>query len=265
MAYRFQVASSQSVSVATAVVSGPPFSVSCWFKLDSTSDNLSLFTVNNFSASLEYFRSAFVAGTGLVTQTQSGSAALAVATASPATGVWQHAGGVWSSSNSRACYLNGGNKGTNATSLTPTGVNQSAIGAIVRASSPSYSTGEVAEVAVWSAALTDEEVALLGKGFSPLCLWWRWPSLVLYQDLIRPLNRLGIGPTFTAAGSPSVVPHPRAVYPAASAIGLYQFPPPLTPYRLSAAAAHANRVRQGWAVVAGPSIGDTYPIGEVSS
>jgi hypothetical protein len=149
--------------------------------------------------------------------------------------------------------------------VAPSGLNRTAIGAIVRASNPAYSTGEVAEVAVWSAALSDEEIALLAKGFSPLCLWWRWPSLVLYQDLIRPLNRLAIGPTFTATGSPTIVPHPRSIHPATVATGIHELSPMFIPYRLSAALAHADRVRQGWAALAGTEAGDSYPIGEVSS
>jgi hypothetical protein len=265
MAYRFQVASSQSLSALTAVISGPPFSVSCWFKLDSTSDSMSLVSVSNFNSAFEYFRLAYIPGTGLAAHTQSGTPSLAVATASPSASAWHHAGGVWASSSSKACYLDGGNKGTDTTNMSPSGVDRTAIGALLRSSNPAYSTGEIAEVAVWNAALSDEEIALLGKGFSPLCMPWRWPNLVLYQDLIRPLNRLGIGPTLTAAGSLTVVPHPRAIYPTNPAIGLCQFPPFIAPYRLAAALAHVNRVRQGLAAVAGPSMGDTYSIGEVSS
>jgi hypothetical protein len=125
--------------------------------------------------------------------------------------------------------------------------------------------GDVAEAAAWNVVLTDAEIAQLGMGFSPFCLTARLANLLWYRSLIRDLNWPGIGPTLTAAGGPAVVEHPRLVYPANPTIGLFAVPQFVAPYRLAAATAHANRIRRGWAAVAGPSVGDIYSIGEVSS
>ena len=81
--------------------------------------------------------------------------------------------------------------------------------------SPTHTSfnGAVAEAAIWTAALTNDECLALAKRLSPLQLKHRLHSLVLYKDLMRELNR-GIGPALSAVNSPSVVPHPPLIYPA---------------------------------------------------
>jgi hypothetical protein len=109
------------------------------------------------------------------------------------------------------------------------------------------------------------EAALLAAGCSALCLTTRLNRLQLYKPLVRDLNWLGIGPVLAAVNSPTVVEQPRMIYPGRTAIGLPPFPSFLAPYRWATAAADASRVRQGWAAVAGAGVGESYPIGEVSS
>lgn len=125
--------------------------------------------------------------------------------------------------------------------------------------------GDIAEFAIWNGSLGDAEIAVLARGYSPLCLWHRLPNLVVYQDLIRPLNRPGMGPALTAYGGTGVAAHPRMVYPTSYPLGGLHRLLYAVPYRLAAAAAHADRVTQGWAALAGAEQGTTYPIGEVSS
>jgi hypothetical protein len=190
---------------------------------------------------------------------------IVAASATFTTDEWNHAAAVFVSDAQRHAFLNGGNKGSGTTSVSPSGLNTTAIGRVVISGATGLFEGDIAEVAIWNAALTDEEIAVLAKGFSPLCLWHRLPNLVLYQDLIRPLDRPGIGPAMTAMGGTSVAAHPRMIYPASHPLsGLHQMLFAV-PYRLAAAAAHAGRVSRGWAALAGAEQGTTYPIGEVSS
>lgn len=73
--------------------------------------------------------------------------------------------------------------------------------------------GEMAEVAVWHAALDDQQIARLAAGCCPLGETSQLASLMAYQDLIRLLNRPGIGPAATTSGTIAVVEHPRVYLP----------------------------------------------------
>lgn len=125
--------------------------------------------------------------------------------------------------------------------------------------------GDLAEVAAWNVVLSEAEVAQLGIGFSPLCLTARLSNLLWYRSLIRDPNWPCVGPALAMAGGPTVVEHPRAMYPASPAVGLIALPQYIAPYQLATATVNANRTNRGWAAIAGPSVGDTYSIGEVSS
>lgn len=86
------------------------------------------------------------------------------------------------------------------------------IGARLQPSLNSQITGDVACVAMWSAALTDAEIASLVAGFSPRRV--RPQSLVFYAPLVRNLAviQAAAAPTASLAGvaSPAVSDHPRS-------------------------------------------------------
>jgi len=124
--------------------------------------------------------------------------------------VWHHACGVWASATSRVAYLNGGSKGTDTTSCTPTSLDRIGLGNTAQSSPVRLLAGLLAEVGIWNAALTDDEVVALAKGFSPECI--RPQNLVFYKKLIRKITD-GRGPAITAVGSPTVADHPRIIYP----------------------------------------------------
>jgi len=95
---------------------------------------------------------------------------------------WHHLCGVFAASDDRTAYLDGGNKGTDATDLSPDYVDLTAIGAFKDNTPGEYCSGRIAEAAIWNVALTDAEVAILADGFSPLLV--RPASLVAYWPLI---------------------------------------------------------------------------------
>jgi hypothetical protein len=114
--------------------------------------------------------------------------------------------GVTSSSSSRFAFHNGTkgaeNTGTRAPTLTTTEVGR------LNLNGGTYASfrGDLAEVAIWTAALSDAEIASLAKGFSPLRV--RPQSLVYYQPLVRS-DHVWKGPTMPRTGSPGVTRHPR--------------------------------------------------------
>ena len=69
--------------------------------------------------------------------------------------------------------------------------------------------GSIAEAAIWSAALTDDEILSLAKGFTPDQI--RPQSLVFYAPLIRELQDLRGGLTITNNNGANVSNHPRVI------------------------------------------------------
>ena len=127
-------------------------------------------------------------------------------------------------------------------------------------------TGRMAEFAVGNTALSDSEVAQLAAGFSPLTLPAAVDRLVVYQDLIRGLNRPGIGPTATSSGTFANAEHPRLfvphgcvahVSPAQSLV--------VGPHRLATGEGAVVGNETGAVFVSGAASGALTPTGEVYS
>jgi len=135
------------------------------------------------------------------------------ATAASSHGVWQHATGVWASQSSRAAYLNGGSKGTDTNLNDNTQVpNELNIGyGPWSGGTTDKWNGYLAETAIWNVALTDEEVAILAKGFSPRFV--RPQNLVFYLPGVRNIQDLRKGVTLIQGGTVSTIAHPRIIYP----------------------------------------------------
>ncbi len=120
-------------------------------------------------------------------QASSGTDRTAVAAITSTVSTWQHYAGSEIASNSRAVWLEGGNKGTETTSvtfgMTPT---QVVLGTWSRGLDASVQLfdrwdGRLAELAIYNDALTDMEVATLAAGFKPISV--RSANCVAYWPL----------------------------------------------------------------------------------
>jgi hypothetical protein len=129
---------------------------------------------------------------------------LAVAYTTP--DVWHHGGGVFDTS-ARRVYVNGTAGTLQTTTIGTTTLDQFAIGALLRTNVTFYWFGRVAEVAVWAAILSDEEMTSLSKGFKPPRI--RPQSLLYYSPLIRDLQDVREARTITNNNSATVADHPR--------------------------------------------------------
>jgi hypothetical protein len=277
MAYDFN-GTDQHLYATAAVVSAAPLAMSCWFKPDNTTTWGELVAISKDTGSgvLNFFRMAcfgnHASADPLVAQAANDSGLSGASTTTDfVAGVWQHAFAVFASSTSRTVWLNGGGSGTNSTSRIPSGLNRTAIGTKICEAAPGYSgsfDGQIAEAAIWAGSGVENmgatEAAILAAGFSPRCLR-RWLSkLVLFQDLIRPLNRPGDGFPLTANNSPGVAPHPRVICPAHGWSGLIPPHAFVDPFRAATGASDGSRIVLGGAAVAGTVGGETFPLGEVS-
>jgi len=86
---------------------------------------------------------------------------------------------VGASATDRAVYIDGGSKGTNATSNTPSGLASTRLGK--DHDNNNALDGRIGEGAIWNVALTDAEVARLAKGIHPFKV--RPANIVAYWPL----------------------------------------------------------------------------------
>ena len=198
-------------------VTAAPFTVAIWFYSPADTDNDDcLFQMGNKDVSNHYWRiSAYhdQAPPKLASVVLAGGATDDVTINEITLNSWQHACFIETSSTNRAIILNGdwANRGTNAVNKSPLNTDSIAIGYENDSSPGDNFEGDLAEVAIWSAALNQSEVEALAAGYSALFI--RPASLVAYFPLIRgQADKMGIS-TMTTTGSVGVTAHPPILYP----------------------------------------------------
>lgn len=225
MALSLSSASSQYAITATAPATAAPLTMACWFYPTDLTNFQVLMSINNSGANSNNFRFSIRGDSGgdpleFLTWGSGGISAATTSAGASGTSAWYHGCGVRASSSSGLCYFNGGSVGTDSTSNTPSGLNDTEIGAYrFGSSSPSnFFSGRIAEAAIWTAALDAAEVAALAKGYSPQLI--RPQSLVVYVPGVRDLiDRKGTAWTNTGAfgfgdHAPVIMPRRRLITPA---------------------------------------------------
>lgn len=249
----------EHLQASQAAVAAAPLTLSCWFKCDAL-QSASLVTISDATASNSYFDLGVLASGEVYAVARDGAAWNGVlTTANYALGQWHHATAVFSSSNQRTVWLDGGASNSGTTTHSPAGLTTTSFGKLVRSSATSSFVGRIAEVGIWSQALSEPEVNQLSQGFSPLANAMQRDSLVLYQDLIRDPNHPGVGPSLATLGTIQNAPHPRVLY--AQAVSVVSEARPLWP-RLAASQAAVVGATQAELFVPGAENGATYPFAE---
>ena len=206
MAYDFVSANTQYLST-TNPVSAAPFTIACWAWVNNTTGSKALVSLNQNSGAN---RCNLFMNTSTLTYsaTGGGTAANTTAAGTQAANTWFHACGIEVATNSRLCYRNGGNVGQNTFTRNPIGINALNIGTTINTNSiTNLLAGRIAEVGIWNAALTAEEVASLAQGMT--CDKIRPQSLVFYAPLVRNLIDQKSGLTITNNNGATVATHPR--------------------------------------------------------
>ena len=163
--------SNQYLFLGTTPVTAVPLTISCWFYPAATNDTYDAMFIKN-AGDDNYFgiylnptgASAVVGAVGAF----GGAEAIATTSTTFSASTWNHAAAVFTSASSRAAFLNGGGKGTDGTTGTPSGLLEINIGGYEAGPLFGPMNGRLAEIAIWNAALTDDEVLSLSKGVSPL-------------------------------------------------------------------------------------------------
>ena len=217
MAWLFDDASTNYITYAGEMVGDYPFTIGLWFRTNDDTIDQYLWCEVNVTTDTVALHLGQAADAVRFTCEVGGGSGTATASASFTANTWHHACGVAENSTSRLVYLDGGNVGTNATSVTISGMDatKTEFGRRNGASIPeAYFSGDMAEAGLWNVALTAAEVASLGKGASPLMvrpqsLVGYWPMLGLSStELDRWKNRLDM--TVNGAAKSA---HPRITYP----------------------------------------------------
>ena len=217
MARLFDDTASQYLEVNSAPVTVVPFTVSCWFNSNDSDLTQSLLWIGDKDYENRYYTLCLrgdLIGDPIDLISRFTTSYSAQTTSGYSTGQWHHACGVVASVTDRRTYIDGGSKGTNATSSTPVGLDRISIGRFGDSSPGAYMSGMIAEISIWSGlALSDAEVALLAKGV---------PSLLVNPSYLRtyipligrysPEIDLMDGRNLTVTGA-TVADHPRILYP----------------------------------------------------
>lgn len=227
LARLFNRASSQYLEIAQPVLTTTPISMACWFYSDDLSVRQTLIEITDYDGSDEDEFSLLLRGdyAGDNIQAHIGAAssfAHADTTTGPSVNTWNHACAVFASSDDRRVYLNGGSKGTDTTNLTPTALSHTHISVYVTDSTEYYYlSGRAAEAAIWNVDLTDAEVAILARGYSPLFVrpqnliaYWPLSSKWGDQDISGNQNNLVPvnSPTWTEGPEGIIYPKERKFY-----------------------------------------------------
>lgn len=201
-----------SLSVVAAPVTAYPFTMACWFFANNITAAHALVRIDSGAGGNHHWR-INLEGSTAGDPVRFGSQVAGVnSDANTTTGfsanTWQHACAVGRSATSRDVYLNGGSKGSNATSSTPAGLTVTRMG--ISAAGTVDMAGRAADLAIWNTDLSDAEVALLAKGVSPLTM--KPQNLVAYWPLVRAPFRDWVGGNhFTANNQATTTGHPPKV------------------------------------------------------
>jgi hypothetical protein len=95
---------------------------------------------------------------------------------------WEHVCAVFDSGGNQYVYLNGANKVSSGAARNPSGSSRLALAHLARATPDNFSAITIAEFGLWHAVLTDEQVAVLAKGYTPPCV--AVSSLYFYAPLV---------------------------------------------------------------------------------
>lgn len=205
----------------SALLTAVPITMAAWGKTSVTgvSQNIVGLFVSSGNGGNE-FRLSIGAANGIgATSTVGSTGSTAVSSTTISANVLFAACAVFAGATDRRAFLNGGGKGTNATSSTPaTTFNRTSIG-VDDDSSPgapfaSGGTGDIGEVAIWRAALSDADVARHATGIDARCIQREF--LVGYWKLdgggLTEINLVNRNADMTLVGALSLSPPPPRIF-----------------------------------------------------
>lgn len=211
MAYDFVAASSQRIlSNASFSGLGYPITLSCWLRPDLTGTLRIAFSVTHptlgTALSLGQDASNYLIAEG----NYGGTTGTSQSSSTLSTGTWYHVAGIFNGNASRTVYVDGIAGTTNTTAITTANYSRPTVGTRNRAGTfGAYFDGKVAECAVWTVALNDDEIVSLARGFRASLI--RPLSLRYYAALAGNSNDVRDNVAATVTGATLDKLHPRRI------------------------------------------------------
>ena len=230
MSYSFASASTEYLDLASAPTTTHPLTIAMWVYPVSTPGVVAVICTLGVSGNNDNRWQLYQDGTtnDFIINAKD-TVDNKTATGTPLTlNAWNHVVGVFASNTSRTAYLNGTSISTNTGTVSMSGMDSINIGSTTL-NSLTFD-GRIAEANVWTAALTQEEITSLSKGFDPNMI--SPDSLVTDSNLFGTAQDLIGGTNFTEVNTPTPnAPHPAIIqqtgqviqFPAAVAIGGYNY------------------------------------------
>ena len=219
-------ASSQYAESNTAPVTATAFSISVWVKTDQVTAAAAVVFIGDKDATNNHWTIRYEANVAndplrCRSRNTTGADDATIDTGGLSmNGNWRHVVCVYSSSTSRTPYISASAGTTGTTSSTPTVSDRISVGRNGDSTPDEYWSGRLAEVCIYSMALSSTDVTnLYNGGAGTPCTNVQNASLVAYYKLISDANdskgtnhlTTGGSPTFDAADHP--VTHPVASRP----------------------------------------------------
>jgi hypothetical protein len=221
MAGREFVAASSQDGRSTITAISTPLTMAAWVwprQNTAAQVQFSLNSADNASERAQLTIDGTAAGDPLALGviTDGGTSATLTGTSSTATNAYKHVAGVFESTARRILYVSGVAEGTNTLSRALSNISIPSIGSRKNAGTyGAFWTGGIAEAAIWSAALTADEIASLASGAAPFMI--RPASLVFHAPLTGRETATEIdqvGAAITLNNSPAIgTDHPRIYRP----------------------------------------------------
>ena len=197
----------------SAPVTAEPLTLACWYKPTATPTTNVAVTIGSASGTGRFQLVVRSGDCQAVRISDANTTVTAVSAASTnSAGTWVHVCATFNTSgNNVIAWLNGsaGTAVTNpGTTLTP---NRVTIGARLQSGSPgAYANGDIADVGIWNAVLTADEIASLAKGFP--CRMIKPENLAFYAPLVRNIIDYMEGLSLTNTNTATPSEHARIIY-----------------------------------------------------
>ena len=157
------------INCGAPTITGYPFSVSAWFKLDDTTTLSPIWCFSDMSESNVIY-SLYSNSGNIYLQGRNTTSDNITATGDGPANQWIHSVSVFRSATDREIFLNGKSEGTDTSSVSfPSGLDKFVIGSIQRASALYYAKAHISQVGVWDRALSQSEAQnIMYKTYSDL-------------------------------------------------------------------------------------------------
>lgn len=202
--------SASSYIVGSPPLTGPPLSISLWYKSD-TADSGAIIALDTASGTqrmqVQIDRTLNQAARFAVVNNNGSSAS--TFEGSLVSNTWYHTVAVTASNSQRLVYFNGEPGVENTEVRLATTINNLHIGTRWSISRGYSFDGQVQDVGIWNKVLSQEEVLMLSKGFPPNKV--RPQNLVFYAPLITDVNDIVGGGVLTKVGV-TLEPNPKRIF-----------------------------------------------------